>query len=435
MLKADSYCQGNKSYTNVTKDDIDHYLKTKGIIGTKESDIRIEAIRNAEDTLMYLVNYENGWELLSADKRVSKVLVKGTGNVGYNDLRSNEANAFFMDELIRGMSAIKKDRSVKTPEEVMDTWQDFDEKEDELPALDPPLQFLRIEYNDTTSHIVKYRDHFLQTKWGQNHPWNMLMPFKSASDTSRCRAGCVPVAAGQILYYLQNYYNVPIGSYGSAYTQAHAYTVLNYTNVNFYNYSSNYWNQMATHQFDQSGNSFETVSALLLLLGYFYQADYYSNVTLATTLDTVDIFPLHFGISCQSINVFDVSLNNVSSILCEQLYENELPIMMNVMSGGDGHALVLDGYNYEYTDYTTHIDVYVVPNGTSILPGQSPLHSYTEQHTEESTFVAVNWGWDGMGDSTAHGQTVWYNINSEWVTYNGTFDIKKSLVYNFQVEQ
>ena len=54
----------------------------------------IDPIVNGRDTIMYLANYEKGWELLSADTRAPRVLMMAeNGNIAVSGLKFNPIQA------------------------------------------------------------------------------------------------------------------------------------------------------------------------------------------------------------------------------------------------------------------------------------------------------------------------------------------------------
>lgn len=77
MMDIDNCTSSLSVFTKVTPAHIDAYLNGyKGIPKTRGADVSVAPILNGIDTVMYLVNYpEGGWEVLSADTRVPKVLV------------------------------------------------------------------------------------------------------------------------------------------------------------------------------------------------------------------------------------------------------------------------------------------------------------------------------------------------------------------------
>ena len=65
-----------------------------------------------------------------------------------------------------------------------------------------------------------------------------------------------------------------------------------------------------------------------------------------------------------------------------------------------------------------------------ILPFQNPVRFIYTTEEEESTSVAINWGWDGSYDSDENGNPIWYNAFGDWIVCY-TFDRRKVYYYGF----
>ena len=92
QCKQENDISSYSSTMKVSADMVETYLKAfKGVAATKVTDVTVDPVMNGSDTVMYLVNYpEGGWELLSADARLPKVLVKcDDGNVTSDQLFSS----------------------------------------------------------------------------------------------------------------------------------------------------------------------------------------------------------------------------------------------------------------------------------------------------------------------------------------------------------
>lgn len=86
------------------------------------------------------------------------------------------------------------------------------------------------------------------------------------------------------------------------------------------------------------------------------------------------------------------------------------------------HSIILDGYKYLEESVTYTIVVYDM-NGNPYIE--------TNTVTEISRFLAINWGWDGVGDSDSSGNTIWYDITTPWIVSSYNYTEKNSFVYNF----
>lgn len=411
----------HSSLNKVTTTDLmNYFIRYKGIPATRSTDIRVEPITHGIDTVMYLVNYEDGWEVLSADRRVSRVLTKcDRGNTTVADLCANPAKMALWQSLKEGLSS-GMHSSLFYNEPMEDSWEGPERH------LDP---FTRIYHKLDSTVIVsstldRCQNHLLLTKWGQGEPWNTSTPYINSMMETHCKTGCVPVAAAQILFYLHYFFGRSDAIYGDAICNAYIpdsndHIYLSSSNISFSNYNSLNWDEMALSVDDVSGST-EKVAAFMSYLGYLYNACYMYEGTSASMALTDSVFPNNFSITCQSSSVD--SLNLAMNLIDNQVYHNHLPIMMRLPfrnaalsdSTTTHHCVVLDGYAhytneviYYYGDYET--------NGGPPAPGQTASWTWIIPGTEYPQYVAINWGWDGAYDSTTSGDTIWYNTSGPWI--------------------
>ena len=182
-------------------------------------------------------------------------------------------------------------------------------------------------------------------------------------------------------------------------------------------------------------------SALLLQLGYLYEVEYYMGGAYAYALDSPGVFP-EYGIGCQARNLITNPMPNsdLRQLIEGQIYDDQIPIMMSIgylTSPTDTtfHAVVVDGYNYRNINILTTYTYYECGVDGRIIPGQMPVSVRYSRQLEQSTAVAVNWGYNGIGDSI-QGSTVWYNLFTGWVVslQNNphNYNIQRGVVYDFE---
>ena len=261
------------------------------------------------------------------------------------------------------------------------------------------------------------------------------MPYKGDSLEDHCYAGCVPVAAGQVLRYLHSKFNLNINVCGSAVCNAFIpdnadFIVLGANDIAFGNYSNNNWSLMATDSSAVTGTS--NVSALLLSLGYQYNAKYYRTGTGAITYLATSVFPSNYDISCQYTDT-ENDFSSAVSIFESNIYTNELPVIMSVVDTtiNAGHSIIVDGYKYVkkqvYYRYALRwVDVFGFP-----VPGFDPLDYRRDPGPiEESYYVAMNWGWNGQWDSIS-GTPIWHNVFDDWIVGMRRFSRKRYIIHGF----
>lgn len=389
----------------VRESDISFYLtQVKGYSPTKASSLDVEPVVYESDTVFYIINYEKGWEVLSGDKRAPVVLINcDAGSITIDDLYSSPTQSAYIDALTINLSKALNDADFYSSEEIQDSWLCLMESLNgaESGGGKRPVNKKRsIIYSET-------RDHLLSTKWGQGAPWNQEGPYKNSSMSDHCLMGCVPVAAAQVLYYLHYKIGKPVGTYGFSTCNAYIpfgsdYLVLSSSDVIFNYNAPLHW---VDFPLTAGGTGqYHKVSTLMLRIGYLYGAKYYTNKTLSYTGKAVTVFPSEFSISC--VQTDPITLSQLINISHSQIYEEELPILMSITDATyERHSIVLDGYKFVVESISSNIIT--------------------------SRFLAINWGWDGLGDSDASGNTIWYNMTTAWIVSSYTYNAFNYIVSNF----
>ncbi len=418
---------------HVRPDDIVAYLNQRGSdLSTKAmADVSIEPVVYNSDTVYYIVNYGKGWEVLSADKRAPRVLIQcDGGRITKADLLSSPAQRAFLEALEVNLSKALHDDDFYSNADISDSWLSYDntdntQREQNTNKTINSRGLISQERTVISSYV---RDHLLSTKWGQGYPWNQRAPYIDSTLTNHCLTGCVPVAAAQVLYYLHYKIGKPVGTYGfstcNAYIPSDAdYLVLSPSDITFSYNAPIHWADLPLTA-GSAGQHYK-VSTLMMRIGYLYGAKYYRDQTFSSTSKACTYFPSEFSISCSYAD--SLSLSQLNSISRSQIYDNQLPILMaiyEVVNGevNSGHSIVLDGYKY-LEERVVSTFVYYQLDGTPYI------ETYTT--TEISRYLAINWGWDGSGDSDASGNTIWYNMATPWIVSSYNFNDKNYIVYNF----
>ena len=264
----------DNSKNDVSLQDIEVYLQgVKNLSPTRSAGIRVMPVCDRSDTLLYIINYEKGWELLTADKRAPRVVsFSESGSFEFEDLASNPVVKAIYDGVLNQIRYLKNNPDFK-PEIENDDWND-------LRQITEHESWVLI--GTETTEIEQLQDHLTVTRWGQDSPWNMRAPYTDASHTSHCLTGCSTVAAAQVLYYLHDNYNVPEKAYGDCTNYKHILPgkdslVLHVGDVIFPSttYTSSIWDYMPLTKADSSFYS-RSVSTLMIQLGVLAE----TNITL-----------------------------------------------------------------------------------------------------------------------------------------------------------
>lgn len=386
----------------VGEDDVRRYLSSR--MKTKGETADISVITGSDgDTLLYAVQYADGWEILSSDKRVPSVVAfseYGTINavssaIGFID---------WLDQTKASMSAIKNssdDLLQFTPSEITENKQ-FWNVDLYGEGYDPDslglvqLPFVRgghwevqsVTYGRETYEKV---NHQMITYWYQGHPYDLRCGYNE--DGEQYSLGCGAVAVGQLYYFLRRrdnpsdylYNTVPLLSLRTNTPDDYD----NPTVVAVADYLYYVANELHTH-FGTAGSwvSPDKVSDFFEARNYscnrgFYDAD--------------------------SVKVSLVRGNPVLMLALPSIAESGLYNSLR-----DSHYFVIDGYwslwNVKTTTYR-----FVRDDPTKPIPVFfDEIYTDVEYINVMNLYVKMNWGWKDQWES-AHINDGWYSYTGDWI--------------------
>ncbi len=388
-----------KSDNSITLDDIHEYLSGyKNIKDTKSASVSVESILEGTDTVMYLINYQDGWELLSADRRAPRVFaMSDEGNTTIEKLTDIPALNTLYQRFVESISYLKRNPDIPSSNDFDDSWDE---------VLGPRALWTLI----STTVIAEgdsVQNHLTSTLWGQTSPWNICAPYGNSAMTYHCKTGCGPVAIAQMLYYLHQKEGIPYSAYEDCYTEQYVPDpiqpgveeplILQLSDITFFSPSSANWNNMALSMIDTT-KSFATVSALMVQVGALLPARYYAYHTSSLANCIAPVFQQNFSINCTGQNNVDMD------IIADQIYSAQMPVLLCISanSGQTGHALIVDAFKYHYQVLEK---VYRVPKPDPFIDpwlrgGGNLIDMYdyiTVYETVVSNrYVGMNWGNGGV---------------------------------------
>ena len=180
----------------------------------------------------------------------------------------------------------------------------------------------------------------IQTRWGQNEPFNNLCPAVSEG-TGNCPSGCVATAMAQVMYYHQ--------------------------------WPSKYdWGKMKkSYDGTETGSAADAVATLMKDCGDAVFMDYGDDGSAAMTIMPSEALRYDFGYAETTDIAFreNYTAKQWDALLYQEL-QNKRPVIIGATAasedgGESGHEFILDGYEAK--------------------GGQGYYH--------------VNWGWDGSSDN------------------------------------
>lgn len=397
------------------------------------------------DTLMYVAQYDNGWELYSANTATQMLLFSSDeGTFDMDDVNMPDA----MRDVIRE----KLEEIRDTPKEGMPinrSWGGIGVTEEELAKCPvichkknktatrageeyPDGDWILIE-SEELSRDIETSSKLIKTKWGQNYPWNQFTKIVSdGTNTAQGLVGCVPVAIGQYLYYTHYKDGFP------KWTVTTATPIYNGVDFSFSGSSSTVWDNMARYYW----NTGTTEAAIFLgYVGRELDATYEygeTKVGLSKTLSYLN--KTYSGLFSQ---------NSYGSDYIVSSLKKSYPVLISASSYQDktdndkgivGHLFLID--QYRITTVKTKY-VYGLENAKWDGDGDDPYdeeldeegnvigHAYTKELISTSVTIdfSMNWGWNGsIYDSK------WYGSYYSWETGSYSFDLDRIMLKRSDVK-
>ena len=151
-------------------------------------------VRNVIDTMAYIVQYSQGWELVSGDKRIApRLAYSETGTLDFDEYMQSGVGA------INGMIDLVEDKINSSDTIVNSTWKFLSHQQRSSNSRQTRGMVSGMWVATDTSYVSDRQrvNHLISTQWNQDYPYNMLC----IDNGVQCMAGCVPVAIGQLLRY------------------------------------------------------------------------------------------------------------------------------------------------------------------------------------------------------------------------------------------
>lgn len=388
---------------------------------------------------LYIVNFEKGFKIVSADTRVPPILAESED--GFLDLEKldNDGMTVWLEDTANRISILKR-HNAETGEDYSDLWSNFRSHKPEPKTRVFPGDsiWIRIVSSslDTVNHVCV--SPLLSTKWGQGYPWNTKMPLDQ--NNHRSVTGCVAVAVSQVLYYFNQSCNCPDDLYHQVNITntipVDGTSVMVVLSRSDYHSPSSRWSDMALDRYDSHT---DYVSDLMLDIGGRLGMKYSATSSGVEPAYNYSIPNLtNCGIS-SSFSLYSRSLAETSIL-------NETPVIVSAFLTHElfgGHTWVIDGCK-GYTLRASSINTYycIHPEELCLYSDIAEIYSYDEiydafpdAHSGMQDFLVngnyqvmewhMNWGFDGTNND-------YYGVldTSSW-NYN-SFDFKycRTIHYN-----
>ena len=340
------YTKKNTTFDNVT--DYVHFAKNGGNRSRSTAMNSITPSLNENgDTIAYIVNYNEGWEVLSNDRRTPMVLASSEkGSFNLDEIKKNDNLNSYWTSIEEELTALKE-----TPVTENDTlgtgWNAYyieneDIAEEDMVrtnaayALPVPGQngYWVVIDSYTTTTKDEFSERAITTAWHQRMNSYIPKAVNARGELENCLAGCTAIAGAQYLYYLHNknnrpQYMVDEGTYDASTNEFW-----------FFGESEDVWDYMAD----------PICGPIYVHIFIGYVAKYITDLFgLSATYGDPD--KLRGLINSYG---YDFSWNNYSSSsIINLLNEHGALVAIASNSNGSSHAFIIDGYRTTVTETTT----------------------------------------------------------------------------------
>ena len=427
----------------VAEHDLESYLNYKQKHSGKKINIKNYSAYGFDNshTLFYVINYDKGWEVVSADKRTQPTLAYGDGertfSMGADN--TNEAEKFWMEMLASDVLQ-KRQRSHSTRSTDTNNLIADEEEQSNVAfwnrvcvtngtkaiEIDSPSALPWTPTNHiytlgtTTDTVVVRKGPYTITQWGQWHPWNTKCPQKSNNNGERAPAGCVAVAGGQLLYYLAYKYDIPISI---PYDAEVVGNTLSYNFVHSTEYTHNRWDDMALTQAEWSENYTyytDNVAQLLAWLGYKVDMEYGDERSGSDSIEMMTVIS-NYGFAYSSSPYNSHIFYNQLDSLCMPVYISAKP------TGNDGgHAWLADGIiKFSHIDRVYYLVSDTQLDREELLTKTFADASHVLKYALQEDYLHFNWGASGRYSG------YYYLPSTNWIVEDQTYNRDIILYYNF----
>ncbi|MCR5071577.1 MAG: C10 family peptidase [Bacteroidales bacterium] len=432
---------GDQDSFFVSVEDVQRYLHFKEL--ALDDEVIVQDIfplgMSSKETLCYLIDFDEGWEILSADKRAPVVL--GHSDAGhlhpedFCKLGAGSAIKTWLNCLMRDIQSFRDFHDMSPTEEASREMQNSLAFWD---AITSPNKFIKDNQSETkafgdpgfenghwelisvstTSQNVTRR--LTTTQWGQDSPFNTYCPPPYYGSSAHSLVGCIAVAGAQQLYYLHGVLGTP--ATGPTSVSFSGYGPSSYS-MSVGNFSPSVWSNM-------SSDYTSSVGVLLAYVGGMVSMEYGAMVSTAS-LDSLvtNVFNPN-GLQCSLYNSLPANTvyNNLLSglpIVVGALDPNTVSYINGILVGV-GHAFLVD--KFKKTDYTTIYTYEWVDD--SPIEGVNLPRAMQKQVVVYNTVVneiGMNWGWPGMYNES------WYTLSGNWSVNGNSYDLYRRMIADFAV--
>ena len=397
--RAEATIDNIKVIEPTTLDLLETYIKKVKFTGKDAPSYTLTPYEYEGDTVIYVANYEKGWELLSTDERTPIVLVSSeTGS--YNVDEMPESVKTYIASIAEEVAASKKVENKDNKQH--EDWKIIHKRNDETKTRSGLDDYLGTGYwmLVSTTPVSSSTDsigHLTQTKWHQENPFYIFTPYYTIGNyTVHCPVGCAPVAVGQLIKYYfdkdSTLWYIPkppidenmFESLYNSVTNTYTFTNFQYNMIGLENY--------AILPIVKCPNAAYFLGYLGELMNTTYSSDE-SSTTQANMLNAVNTFIAP-----------DFIQDNISRVKVVSIIDSGYPVLSTVSENPNGsgkHAYLIDKYLHTTIQWASlyawvGTDIYGNPMNTYDQYGNvtSWVYSKTEYEYTSTYKISMNWGFE-----------------------------------------
>lgn len=435
--KQDNLPEGYQKYI-VSEEDLEAFIHNRILESkSKGSEIFVLSVTPYSFDgipVFYVIDYNEGWEIVSADKRGPIVL--GHNDTGsFDENMTNEPLLCWIESLGGDIISRRYDSgheenisewAIEREAACLKHWSSINAESvfirNYIPEtkvihdsiMPPPGGHWELRSVESETLVDTVVNHLTQTSWHQHRPHNNACPFKSTPNLAdsviadiRSPAGCVAIAAAQLLYYYHYKIGTPVNAPSSAYcndrNNASPAPVVHIDTT----MSSTVWNAMSLN----THGSYDASYALIADIGKRVNMDYGDSGSGALSSDLQSVFS-YYGLSLTYYDSYQPVLM-LSSLqrgfpCYVSAYGTREHHFFNYYTYSNGHAFLVDGYKSYYTKYTKTYEWIepLSPDEQSIIEDMIVI----EYSTPYITTIQMNWGWDTSNNNET------FSISGDWET-------------------
>lgn len=403
----------------------------KSTRGVQETESIIDCyVDNTSDTLLYICSKaDSGWVMYSSDTRVPIILAE-SGSGDFSKSMENEEFAAWIATIAEDMKAVREasdeelnfsEEEIQQNESFWDAILDLKDTTFKKKIFYPKPAECVESFYVTNIESTETIPHLTTTEWSQNDPYNKACPFRSNSKYVRSPAGCVPIAAAQILFFLHDTLGVPQTAPSEAYcTSSNNETPYNWEQTN---YTEDIWDKMRING--------EYTAPLVADIGRRVGVKYGDLESPAPFKDLVEKVFSPYGISCE---YNDYKEQYISSSLLKNM-----PVLLAANDdNGNGHVFIADAY--KKANYVTKfIQVYEYPNvydsnGKLIVKPNGWVEETICSRYSNVISIGMNWGWGSWQQKDDE----WFTLTGDWIKTVGdnsmNYHNNREIIYNWDIK-